>query len=132
MFGLDPDVARAELEKGQKVAEIERLSEDELRDKNRETWSAWLGQYQAALSEMDHKVTDEKRAAHMNKVNPKFILRNYLLENAIRAADDQGDYSKVEELLTMSMDPYNEAKVSEISTQPAPKWALKLCVSCSS
>ena len=32
----------------------------------------------------------------MSKVNPKFILRNYIIEQAIRAAEDENDFSKVE------------------------------------
>ncbi len=51
----------------------------------------------------------------MNAINPKFILRNYLLEEAIRAADND-DFSKVEELLQMSFNPYDEATISEIKT----------------
>ena len=34
----------------------------------------------------------------MNAINPKFILRNYLLEESIKAAENN-DFSKVEELL---------------------------------
>ena len=51
----------------------------------------------------------------MNSINPKFILRNYLLEEAIRAADKK-DYSKLDELLKMSLNPYDEQSISEIST----------------
>jgi serine/tyrosine/threonine adenylyltransferase len=50
----------------------------------------------------------------MNKINPKFILRNYLMEEAIRKADKE-DYSRVDELLMMSMDPYNEANISDVA-----------------
>ena len=68
----------------------------------------------------------------MDKVNPKFILRNYLLEEAIRAAQDNNDYSKVEQLLKMAFDPYNNDAISDVNVQPPPKWAYDLCVSCSS
>jgi uncharacterized protein YdiU (UPF0061 family) len=46
----------------------------------------------------------------MDKVNPSFILRNYLLEEAIRLANN-GDFSKVNELLKQAETPYDEASL---------------------
>lgn len=68
----------------------------------------------------------------MDSINPKFILRNYLLEEAIRAVDDKQDFSRVNELLQMCYHPYDESIIQEGSTQPPPQWAYDLCVSCSS
>ena len=62
---------------------------------------------------MDESVTDEVRKASMNKVNPKFILRNYLMEEAIKEASNKDDYSKVEELLELANDPFSETKIPE-------------------
>jgi uncharacterized protein YdiU (UPF0061 family) len=67
----------------------------------------------------------------MNRINPKFVLRNYLMEEAIRKAEND-DFTGVEELLRLAMDPFNEESVGEVSTNPPPKWAFDLCVSCSS
>lgn len=80
---------------------------------------------------MDEKITDEARKESMNKVNPKFILRNYLLEEAIKAAEG-GDYSKVHELLNFSLDPFTEENIPEEVTKDIPEWAWNICVSCSS
>jgi len=66
----------------------------------------------------------------MAQVNPSFILRNYLLEEAIRAADDNDDYSKVNELLELAKDPFGNAPKE--ARKPPPKWAYDYCVSCSS
>lgn len=55
----------------------------------------------------------------MNKINPKFILRNYLMEEAIRKAEKE-DFSRVDELLTMSLDPYNENNIYDAVVQPPP------------
>ncbi len=51
----------------------------------------------------------------MDKVNPKFILRNYLMEEAIRKAE-KDDFTRVDELLKMAIDPFNEKNISETST----------------
>ena len=56
----------------------------------------------------------------MDAINPKFILRNYILEEAIRAADDKDDYSRVNELLQMCYNPYDETKISQEFTVPQP------------
>ena len=48
----------------------------------------------------------------MDKVNPRFTLRNYLLEEAIRAADKE-DFSLVEKLLELSNNPYSDEIVKE-------------------
>lgn len=34
-----------------------------------------------------------------NRVNPQFILRNYLIEDAIKLAEEQDDYTGVKKLL---------------------------------
>ena len=67
----------------------------------------------------------------MKQTNPKFTLRNYLLEEAIKDAE-KDDYKKVEELLKMSENPFDEIIVSDYYTKTPPEWAYDLCVSCSS
>ena len=44
----------------------------------------------------------------MNRVNPRFILRNYLLQEAIEKAENNNDYSGVTRLLTMAKTPFDE------------------------
>ena len=51
----------------------------------------------------------------MNKVNPKFVLRNYLMEEAIRDAE-QDNFTKVKELLRMSYEPFNEESIDKVCT----------------
>ena len=43
----------------------------------------------------------------MNKANPSFILRNYTLEEAIRAAE-RGDFTLVKNLLEKSKKPFDQ------------------------
>ena len=67
----------------------------------------------------------------MDKTNPKFILRNYLMEEAIRDGEKE-DFRRVDALLSMALDPFNESNVSDVNTMSPPDWAFDLCVSCSS
>ena len=55
----------------------------------------------------------------MDKVNPAFILRNYLLEEAIREADDKGNFKFVDQLLALSEKPY-ETPADEKMTKIPP------------
>jgi uncharacterized protein YdiU (UPF0061 family) len=67
----------------------------------------------------------------MDKVNPSFILRNYLLEEAIQLAESSSDFSKVNELLKYAKKPFDESIPEQYRGNP-PEWAFDLCVSCSS
>ena len=68
----------------------------------------------------------------MDSVNPKFILRNYLAENAIRKAVDEADYSEIERLHKILKDPFSEQSEFEEYAGPSPEWGRNLVISCSS
>ena len=67
----------------------------------------------------------------MNKVNPAFILRNYLMQEAIEKAEKDSDFSMVNELLELSKAPFEEPANNKMTSNPPTK-AFKLCISCSS
>jgi serine/tyrosine/threonine adenylyltransferase len=67
----------------------------------------------------------------MNKVNPKYILRNYLLQIAIDKAK-QDDFSEIEKLKQILRKPFDEQPEYERYADLPPDWAEDLTVSCSS
>ena len=67
----------------------------------------------------------------MLKTNPKYVLRNHLGEQAIRAAK-QKDFSGVERLLTMLQAPFDEHPEHENLAGFPPDWAASIEISCSS
>lgn len=94
----------------------------------------WVGQYQHALLEdgqADDTASNEQRARSMMQVNPKFILRNYLAQNAITAAE-QGDYTLVNTLYNILAHPFDEQPEHEKYAQLPPQWGKELSISCSS
>lgn len=68
----------------------------------------------------------------MDCVNPKFILRNYLAEIAIRKAEDAQDYSEIERLLNILHHPFDKWTEFEDYASHPPNWARQISVSCSS
>jgi uncharacterized protein YdiU (UPF0061 family) len=67
----------------------------------------------------------------MHRINPKYILRNYLAQVAIEQAQN-GDYSAVHKLLAVLEHPFDEQPGNEAYAALPPDWAAHLEVSCSS
>jgi hypothetical protein len=68
----------------------------------------------------------------MDSVNPKYVLRNYIAEGAIRKAVDENDYSEIERVRMLLKDPFSEQPESEGYAASSPPWARNLVISCSS
>lgn len=80
----------------------------------------WLAEYQARLAQ--DSITPEQRFNAMNKQNPKYVLRNYLSQQAIERAE-AGDASMVNELLEVMRHPYDEQPGNEHYAAKRPDWA---------
>jgi uncharacterized protein YdiU (UPF0061 family) len=93
-------------------------------------WNAWADRYRGRL-EAEGSV-DAERRGRMDAVNPKYILRNYLAQNAITRATEHRDYSEIDRLLALLRNPYDEQPEMEEYAAPPPDWGKRLVVSCSS
>jgi uncharacterized protein YdiU (UPF0061 family) len=96
---------------------------------DRPAFDDWAVRYRERLRLEDS--TDDTRRAAMNRVNPKYVLRNYLAQQAIEQAQ-KGDYSGVHELLAVLEHPFDEQPGREAYAALPPDWAAHLEVSCSS
>lgn len=101
----------------------------------KEAWIKWVrGYIQEVSCGSDTTSSDEERKARMDSVNPKYILRNYLCQSAIEAAE-QGDFSEVNNLIRLMKRPYEEQPGMEKYAGLPPAWAYRpgVCMlSCSS
>lgn len=64
-------------------------------------------------------------------MNPKYILRNYLAQQAIDKAE-QGNYQQVHQLAQLLASPYAEQPEKSHFAQLPPEWGKKMEISCSS
>jgi uncharacterized protein YdiU (UPF0061 family) len=69
-------------------------------------FDAWAARWRRRLAEEDRD-SDDRRTA-MRAVNPGFIPRNHLVEEAIGAAVDRKDFASFEELMAVLVTPYGD------------------------
>lgn len=95
-------------------------------------WLEWLSKWRAAVQQQGQP--EDARQAAQRKVNPCYIPRQHLLQNAIDAATG-GDYSELNTLLEVLRTPFEEQDGMEKYAQPPPAEMVKpgICqLSCSS
>jgi serine/tyrosine/threonine adenylyltransferase len=86
--------------------------------------ATWLRIYADRLAQdyILHGETNEQRKLRMNAVNPKYVLRNYMAQQAIDKATG-GDFSEVKTLLQLLRNPYHEQPEYERYFAKRPEWA---------
>jgi uncharacterized protein YdiU (UPF0061 family) len=89
----------------------------------------WLKLYDDRLSQETR--SQQARQQAMLRTNPKYVLKNYMLQEAITLAEG-GDYSMVETLLHIAAHPYDELPEYERFSKETPEEHKNLCLSCSS
>jgi uncharacterized protein YdiU (UPF0061 family) len=84
------------------------------------SWGKWFKNYIQKINL--EVISDEQRNQNMNKVNPKYVLRNYMSQIAIEAANND-DYSIIIELYNLLKNPYKEQPEFEKWYVKRPDWA---------
>ncbi|MCG9749366.1 YdiU family protein [Vibrio brasiliensis] len=102
---------------------------------DRQLATQWLTHYlercQQELTASGEVISDRQRCEAMRRVNPKFILRNYLAQIAIDQAE-LGDFSEVQRLSELLKYPFDEQpEMSKYADLP-PAWGKDMSLSCSS
>ena len=78
---------------------------------------SWLKKY-------ENRIRNESgRTERMNAVNPKYVFRNYLAQQAIDAIEQKGDSQMLERLMTVLKRPYDEQPEHQDLAARRPEWA---------
>ena len=85
--------------------------------------TSWLNWMELYLEKIKAEIlSDEERKLAMNTINPKYVLRNYMAQLAIEAAEKE-DYKLIDELYALLKNPYDEQPQYEKWFAKRPDWA---------
>ena len=114
------EVSEKDGDKLLKVIEDAFYAPGEISQDHLENLKSWLHLYRLRL--LRNELDNEERRARMNLVNPKYVFRNYLAQQAVDKVE-AGDYSEVEELLDLFRKPYDEQPERHHYAAKRPEWA---------
>ena len=83
---------------------------------NNKDYQSWSSRWKERLIREPTPPTE--RASVMRSFNPAFIPRNHRVEQAIQAAVDHADFSKMDELLDVLSNPYKDQEKYASHAQP--------------
>lgn len=113
LANVDPEAPTAALLQG-------AFYDDAKREVGSSDFGAWLQRYANRLQR--DAMPAAERVTRMQAANPRFVLRNYLAQQAIDQAS-QGDFDGVRELLEVMRHPYDEQPGRQAYASKRPDWA---------
>lgn len=105
---------------------LEKLRDDFV---NRSAFDEWSAEFMVRSA--NDSRNQEQRRVQMHTVNPLYMLRNYLIQIAIEAAED-GDYTPLHKLHQVLSSPFTEQEGCAEYAERPPQWGKHLSISCSS
>ncbi|KAK7478685.1 hypothetical protein BaRGS_00030070 [Batillaria attramentaria] len=125
--GLMPALGRsftalaAELERMEKLKDMDGITQESKTQRDRKLWDEWLQKYADRLkmevdaakqNSLSLETANKERTKAMDACNPRVVLRNYIAQNAIDAAE-KGDFSEVRRVLKLLETPFAASDVEE-------------------
>jgi uncharacterized protein YdiU (UPF0061 family) len=92
----------------------------QLNNDKTQQWTDWFQRYKFRLEK--ETISDDERKVNMDKINPKYVLRNYMAQIAIDDADN-GNYKTIDDLFQLLKQPYTEQPKNEKWFAKRPEWA---------
>lgn len=101
---------------------------------DRDAARPWLARYRNAAGQQlsASGLSADARATQMKRINPKYVLRNWVAEEVIRGVRDDADTQVFANVFRALQSPFDEHPDCERYAGPPPDWAQHLSVSCSS
>ena len=104
------------------AALIPAFYDEEKREQIRGPLLQWIAGWSSAVRDAWGRTPPGQIRARMHAVNPRYVLRNYLAQEAIDLAE-QGDLSRVTTLLEVLRRPYEDQPEYARFAQRRPEWA---------
>ena len=91
----------------------------------------WVSLYQKRFSL--ERISEQQRQSRVLSANPRYVLRNWIAQNAIEKAE-KNDFSEIKRVLRVLQSPFEYQTEAEDNgyASPPPMWSKQLKVSCSS
>jgi len=113
-----------------KISNLTNMKESDKKKSDEIQFTSWLSRYMKRLKEQ--KIERAVRISSMNKVNAKFVLRNYLADQAIQKAE-RGNFEEVNNLLKLLQNPFDEKEhFQKNNYDKVSPDEFESCLSCSS
>jgi serine/tyrosine/threonine adenylyltransferase len=112
-----------------RAAWAEGTSPEPAAGEDRTQLDGWAARYAARLKAEGS--VDAERGPRMQKVNPKYVLRNWIAQEAIERAERK-EFGLIEDLRRLFAAPYDEHPGMERYAEPPTLSARSISVSCSS
>jgi len=113
-------LAEVDLERPTLAPLVHAFYDDAKRQQAEAGFTQWLADYTARAR--SDALGPKTRRARMHAASPRYVLRNYLAQEAIDRAE-QGDDSGIHELLDVMRRPYDEQSGRERYAERRPEWA---------
>lgn len=114
----------------EKASKLEKMSSKNKIKSDRLSWTAWLEKYKLRIKKEMQACSDDlfnynkERLNIISQNNPRFILRNYIAQNAIDKAEE-GDFSEVQKVLKLLESPFEHSLLEAVSSHSSESVNLK-------
>jgi len=96
---------------------------------NTRSLATWFDRYESILK--NEKYSKDERQEKLRKINPKYVLKNYMIQEAIDKANHD-DFSLVKDLMKIAQNPYAQHSELEKYASATPQDYSNQRLSCSS
>ncbi|KAI6646551.1 Selenoprotein O [Oopsacas minuta] len=112
---------KSELDKINSHKDLGKMNQEQKQEEDSALWCAWLDKYSERLrmeTGSDSTSINTARISVMNRNNPIMVLRNYVAQAAIEAAE-KGDYTEVNKVLELLQQPYSQPADTVVTPEAA-------------
>lgn len=116
-YGLSQQFIQNEVANMEKFQAIKDWTMTDKRQKDSELWTEWLTKYMQRVYEENKNVDDtfrKQRIELLNSNNPRFMLRNHLIQEAIEHVEQEKDYTFAKILLKLVENPFSDEPLEKI------------------